>query len=135
VLQAISLEIPAEMVTKGSTAFKDAASAERMRIWQEAFWNAVQSWPHRQQLHDWFETRKRMALSVEFHLTKARAASTDIDNLLKDLFDQLTAATYGMQPDGKTKPNMKDCLFWRLNASKALTESGKVLISIEPLAP
>lgn len=116
-------------------AWKDAASAERMMTWREAFWKSVQSWPHRQQLHDWFETRNRMALTVEFHLTKARAASTDIDNLLKDLLDTLVAATYSVQPDGKTKPNMKDCLFWRINASKSLSEAGKVLISIEPLAP
>jgi len=130
--QAISLEIPAEMVTRGSTAFKDAASAERMSVWREALCNSVESWPHRQQLHHWFQTRTQLALTVEFHLTKARAARTDIDNLLKDMLDMLVAATDSVRPDGKT-PNTKDCLFWKINASKVLTEFGKVCISIEPL--
>ena len=130
--QRIDLEITAEMVTKGSTAFKDAASAERMNLWREGLLNSVEGWPHRQKLHDWLQARTRMSLTVDFHLTKARVASTDIDNLLKDLLDQLVAATYGVQPDGMTRPNTKDCLFWRMHASKLLSESGKVCISIEP---
>jgi len=130
--KTISLEIPAEMVTKGSTAWKDEASAKRMRNWQEAARNSIEGWPHRQQLLDWFQTRTHLALTVEFYLTKERAGRTDIDNLLKDLLDLLSSATCGLLPDGKTRPNTKDCLFWRLNASKVLSEAGKVRISIEP---
>jgi hypothetical protein len=51
----------------------------------------------------------------------------------KEVPSRLTFAACGVLPDGKTRPNTKDCLFWRLNASKVLSESGKVRVSIEPL--
>jgi hypothetical protein len=66
--QVISLEIPAEMVTRGSTAWGDDPSAKRMRNWQEAARSSIEGWPHRQRLLDWFQARTRLALIVDFYL-------------------------------------------------------------------
>ena len=128
----IEVTIPGGLATIKSAAW-GAKQQERYRQSQEEFRYAIQNWDKRDQLKEWLESRTKLSLSVEFHLSKQRAAQSDIDSLLPELFNPLVEGACGPRPPKKPVPQTKDALFWHVTASKIAAEEEKTVIRIKPL--
>lgn len=128
----IDILIPCGLVTMKTVAWGGKAP-ELFKASQEAIRHAVQASSHRQQLQAWLESRTRLSLYVEFHMSKQRAITTDLDSLLADLFNPLVEGACGPRPAGKPIPQTKDALFWRVEASKFTSEEEKTILRIRPL--
>lgn len=130
----LDIIVPCCVVTAKAVAWGGKAS-ELFQASQEAIRHAVQSSPHRQQFQAWLENRTRLFLYVEFHMSKQRASTTDLDSLLTDLFNPLVEGACGPRAAGKPIPQTKDALFWLVDASKFTSEEEKTVVRIRPLEP
>jgi len=127
----IEIVIPRGMITMKSVAWGGKAP-EEFRSSQEAIRHAVQTSESSAQLKQWLESRTRLHLSAEFHLSKQRASKTDMDSLLSDLFNPLVEGACGPRPAGKPIPQTKDALFWEVVARKIESEDEKTALKIRP---
>lgn len=128
----LEIIVPCGLVTSKSVAWNGKAR-ELHHASQEAIRHAVQTSPHRQQLREWLDSRTKLQLVVEFHLSKQRVSLTDVDSLLSDLLNPLVEGACGPRPGGKPVPQTKDALFWRVTASKVKQEEEKIVLHIKPL--
>ena len=84
----------------------------------------------REQLRQWLETRTKLVLTVTFFLSPQRAAKSDMDSLLGDLFNPLVEGACGPRPAGKPIPQTKDALFWEVHASKISDSNERTEVTI-----
>jgi hypothetical protein len=133
-MMELDILIPCGVVTAKAVAWGGKAP-ELFLASQEAIRHAVQTSSHRQQLQAWLESRTRLSLYVEFHLSKQRAGMTDLDSLLADLFNPLVEGACGPRAAGKPIPQTKDALFWRVEASKVVGDEEKTIVRIRALEP
>jgi len=78
----IQVVVPCGMTTSKSVAW-GGKRPELFKASQEAIRYAVQNSPERERLEEWLESRIRLALTVEFHLTGQRAHKCDLIHLLE----------------------------------------------------
>jgi hypothetical protein len=128
----VVVDIPSAVISSKSVAW-GGRSPELFQASQEAIRYAVQSSMQREQLRLWLESRTRLALSVEFHLSKQRACASDLDSLLSDLFNPLVEGACGPRPAGKPIPQTKDALFWSVEARKIESVEERTLVRISLL--
>ena len=126
----MQIVVDGPLITKGSTAW---GKIEPYRTSQEAVRSAVAKHPDREQLKDWLETRTKLELTAEFKLCVQRANMSDMDNLLNALFNPLVEGACGCRPVGKSIPQNKDALFWRVHASKIADNDERTVLLIRPL--
>lgn len=128
----LEILIPSGVITAKAVAWGGKAP-ELFKVSQEAIRHAVQISSHREQLKAWLESRTRLALCVEFHLSKQRVGQTDMDSLLEALLNPLVEGACGPRPAGKPIPQTQDALFWKVEAVKLSSEDEKTIVRIQPL--
>ena len=129
---SIQIIVPCAIITSKSAAW-GSKERELFKASQEAIRYAVQNSPHRTQLAQWLESRTKLAMTIEFHLSNQRVHNSDLDSLLADLLNPLVEGACGPRPEGKPTPQTKDALFWQINVAKVVDSEEKVIINIEPL--
>ena len=72
--------------------------------------------PNGRTLKDWMSQDKNLTLDAEFHLFGARAKQTDLDNLLKELFNQMLLGLFPALPHQKR--SRKDSCFFEVHIRK-----------------
>jgi len=128
----IEIIVPYAMITSKSAAW-GGKGPELFKASQEAIRHAVQNSSQKAQLKEWLESRTKLTMTVEFHLSNQRVHHSDLDSLLADLLNPLVEGACGPRAAGMPIPQTKDALFWRINATKLQNDEEKVIIIIEPL--
>src|SRR3990172_5487629 len=89
----IQIEVPCGMTTSKSVAWGGRAP-ELFKPSQEAIRSAVQNCPNRARFRQWLESRVRLAITIEFHLSSQRCHQSDLDSLLADLLNPLVEGAF-----------------------------------------
>ena len=130
----MSIRINGPFISRKTAVSWDAAgmTKRRYQIWLEALRKSLRATREYDWLGQSLREGKRLELKAWIYGIPQRIKLLDIHDALSQIVDEITECVFPKE-NGKTRPQVEDRHFWRVEGEKSVSDEEKVEIEIEEL--